>query len=241
MTQSRHHRLGLAVVAAVALAAAMAGACAHEPAADRRSVDDSHDHGTARVVEYAPGLRIDFRVPQVEIDAEVILREGPLELFAYSRAPVPKEHESIVKTAVPCSRVYEALGLIGLRPGQTARYFPETRTERPASGDGVDVRVKYQSGDETVEKSACEWMFDIAAAQPMSPRPWVFSGSERDANGRFAADEDGTLVTVVDFPSSLLSLAASHSSSDEDLWLRAHTDAIPPVGTLVTLILRPAR
>lgn len=223
------------------IALAFAGACSPVSQPGERATVDSAQRGAARAVDYAPGVRIDFRVPKVEIACDVILREGPLELFAYSKAPVPKEHESILKTNVPCSTIYQALGLIGLRPGHTARYFPETRTERAASGDPVEVRVRYELDGRMVEQSACDWMIDVAARRPMVPRVWVFSGSERDQANRFTADEEGTLVTVVDFPSSLLSLATSHSSSDTDLWLRANTEAIPPLGTTVTLIFQPAK
>lgn len=194
----------------------------------------------ARVVVYVPGLRIDYRVPQVEVDCEVILREGDLELLAYGKAPVPKEHESILRTAVPAERIFEALGLIGLRPGQTLKYLVETKTIRPATGDPVDVRVRYESEGTPREDSACAWMLDAAKKKPMDPTYWLFTGSERMENGEFAANYEGTIVTVVDFPSSLLSLPGSHSDSDDQLWLRANTAAIPPVGTKVTMLLRPA-
>src|SRR5260221_2449117 len=74
------------------------------------------------VVEFAPGLRIDYRVPQVEVDGEVVLREGALELFAYAKAPTPKEHESIVILRTPAHSIYQALGLIGLTPGHPMKY-----------------------------------------------------------------------------------------------------------------------
>lgn len=230
---------GRALRALIALA--LAGSCSPDSQQGDRTTVESAERGAAKAVDYAPGVRIDFRVPKVEIACEVILREGPLELFAYSKAPVPKEHESILKTNVPCSTIFQALGLIGLQPGHTARYFPETRTERAASGDPVEVRVRYELKNRVVEQSVCDWMIDVAAGQPMAPRAWVFSGSERDKSNRFAADEEGTFVTVVDFPSSLLSLATSHSSSDTDLWLKANSDAIPPLGTAVTVILQPAK
>lgn len=194
-----------------------------------------------RVVDFAPGLRIDYRVPQVEVDCEVILREGDLELFAYAKASVPKEHESILRTRVPPQKVYQALGLIGLTPGHTLKYLIETKTVRPASGDRVDVLVRYEKNGETVEESACGWMLDAVAKAPMKPTHWLFTGSEKMDDGAFAADYEGTLVTVVDFPSSLLSLPTSHSESDDQLWLKANTQAIPPVGTGVTLVLRPAK
>lgn len=191
-------------------------------------------------MEFHPGLRIDYRVPQVEIDAEVVLREGALELFAYARAPVPKEHESILRTNVPVEKIYQALGLIGLTPGQPPRYLPETKTIRPASGDAVDVFVRLDRGGRFVEESACDWMWNVASKATMSRSHWLFCGSERLPDGRLAAQEEGTLVTVVDFPSSLLSLPTPHTDKDAELWLKAHTPVIPDAGTRVTLILRPA-
>jgi hypothetical protein len=194
----------------------------------------------ARVVELAPGLTIDFRVPQVEIASRVILREGALELFAYAKSPTPKEHESILKTDVSPEMIHRALGLIGLSPGHTTRYFPETQKVRPASGDPVDVLVRYERDGRVREESACAWMRDMSTKQAMKSTSWLFSGSERLEDGAFQANIEGTVVTVVDFPSSLLSLGTPHSSSDSELWLTALTEAIPPIDTPVTLILRPA-
>lgn len=191
-----------------------------------------------QVVDFAPGLRIDYRVPQVEIDAEVILRDASLELLLYSKAPTPKEHESILKTMVPSQRIFQALGLAGFKPGQPMRYFEDTGKVRPASGDPVDVLVRLERDGKIVEESANEWMTDAKSKSVMRPTSWLFTGSERTETGEFAADVEGTVITVVDFPSSLLSLPASHTSSDADLWLKANTPRIPPIGTRVVVILR---
>jgi hypothetical protein len=209
-------------------------------AAPNGSTPQSTGARQVKVVEFAPGIRLDYRVPQVEIDGEVILREGALELFAYAKAPTPKEHESILLLRSAPEMIYRALGLIGLTPGRPARFDRETKTLHPATGDSVEVRVRYERNGEIVESSACEWMWDIDANRPMKPTDWLFTGSTRTEEGRFAADLEGTVVTVVDFPSSLMALPTSHSDADESLWLRANTDAIPPIGTKVTLLLRPA-
>lgn len=195
---------------------------------------------TRKVVEFGPGLRIDYRVPQVEVDGEIILREGALELFAYAKAPTPKEHESIVLLRTPPHLIFQALGLIGLMPGQPMRYLPELKKIRPPSGDKVDVLVRYEKDGRTVESSACDWMYDVEAKAPMARTPWLFTGSQRLEDGNFAADIEGTVVTVVDFDSSLLALPDLHTDSDAELWLKANSDVIPPVGTKVTLILRPS-
>jgi hypothetical protein len=208
------------------------------PAGTNETVAPTAEDGP-RVVRYAPGIRIDFRVPQVEVDASVILNSGMLELFAYSKAPVPKEHESVLYLDVPAERIFEALGLIGLKPGSPPRYDPETKKVFAATGEPVDVRVRYEDNGESREVSACDWMIDMATEQPMQPTHWLFTGSVRNERGVFGANVEGTVVTVVDFTTSLLNLPETHSDSDEMLWLAANPDRIPPPGSDVTLILRP--
>lgn len=200
------------------------------------SSDDANPIG--KVIEYQPGVRIDYHALQVEVDAEVILRSGELELFAYCKSPTPKEHETILRTPVKAEHIYHALGLIGLKPGNPVMYDWETSKVTPASGDAVDVLVRYDEGSETIERNACEWMYDLERDAVMAPTHWLFTGSRRDEKGRFAADVEGTLVTVVNFDTAVLSLAESHSDSNGELWVAARTEIIPPVGTKVTLILR---
>ncbi len=192
----------------------------------------------ARALAYKPGITLNYEKLQVEVESKVVLRQGELELLAWSVAPTPKEHETILASRAKPSDVYEALGLIGLAPGTPPRYDWEAQVSHPATGDAVDVLVAYERAGERVEHSICDWAIDRGREAPMEKRPWVFCGSHQTEQGAFAADIEGTLVTVVDFPSSLLSLGESHSDSDSALWLAANTDAIPPTGTDVTLILR---
>ncbi|HWL92821.1 MAG TPA: YdjY domain-containing protein [Phycisphaerae bacterium] len=206
-----------------------------------RTPAEKETSAAKRVVDFRPGIRIDYRVPQVEIESGVILREAELELFAYAKAPVPKEHETILLLRVKPEHIYQALGLIGLEPGHPVSYDLETQTITEASGDAVDVRVRYEKDSETVEHSASDWMYDLERDAPMQQTHWIFAGSKRDEKGRFAADVEGTVVTVVNFDTALLCLPDLHTDSDRSLWLRARTEVIPPVGTKVTLILRPAQ
>ncbi len=252
---------------------ALGSAC--DPADRSNDASDSTDGragGKPRVVEFQPGIRIDYAVPQVEVEAEVILRQGELELFAYSKAPIPKEHETILLLDARPQHIYESLGLIGLVEGNPMSYDWETQEITPPAGDPVDVLVRYASEQKgeagvsrfpagasrspaprspnsgappgrtpgTIEESACNWMLDLARKAPMRHTHWLFAGSKKLEDGRFFADVDGTVVTVVNFDSALLALPELHTDSDAGLWLAANTDAIPPIGTRVTLILRPA-
>lgn len=214
---------------------------AAEAAASEASPPARNGEDGPRVIDFRPGIRIDFRRPQVEVAAEVILRRGELELFAYSRAPTPKEHETILVLDARPEAIYQALGLIGLTPGAPMSYDGRTQKVTPPTGDPVDVRVRHASeAGGMVEVSACEWMWDLNRRAPMRQSHWLFTGSKRLENGRFFANVDGTTVSVVNFDSALLALPELHSESDANLWLAARTDVIPPVGTKVTLILRPA-
>lgn len=178
---------------------------------------------------------------QVELDCEVILRDAELELLVYARAPTPKEHETILMTQVRPERIYEALGLLGIKPGHPTLYDWETQKITPPEGDAVDVFVRYEKDGTAVEHSICDWVLNLRTREPMAHSPWLFTGGERDDRGRYAADIEGTVVTVVDFPSAVLSVPASHSSSDEQLWAAANTPAIPEQGTKVVVVFRPVK
>lgn len=214
---------------------------AMEMAVDNSAAIDAGSASRAKRVDYKPGIVLNYPKLQVEVASQVILRRGDLELFAWSKAPVPKEHESILMVDAQPSDVYDALGLMGLTPGTPPRYDVEAQRPIPATGDRVEVLVRYKKKRRSVEHSICDWAIDKSREAPMTPRDWVFCGSYRTEQGAFVADSEGTLVTVVDFPSSLLSLAETHSESNADLWLVANTDAIPEEGTPVTLILRAAK
>lgn len=236
---------------AVVLAVAFAFSLACTPSGVFRkkvapSIEDSKSpdivqSSKPRIVDFQSGIRIDFSIPQVEVEAEVILRRGELELFAYSKAPTPKQHETILLLQSRPQSIYHALGLIGLKPGHPMSYDWQTQVTTPAAGDPVDVLVRYESEGKEIEASACDWMLDLKRQRPMARRHWLFAGSSRMEDGQFFADIDGTVVTVVNFNSSLLALPESHSESNAELWLAANTEAIPAIGTPVTLILRPVK
>jgi len=192
-----------------------------------------------RIVDFGDGIKINYIERQVEVAGEVILREGPLELFAYSKAAAPKEHESIVLVRSKPERVFMALGLIGATPGTPLRWFHETETLRPATGDPIDVLVRYREGKRERIIHAVDWMLDASTRKPMPHTHWLFCGSERSESGDFAANYEGTLITVVDFTTSVLGLPQQHSDADSELWLMANDSAIPPMGTPVTILLRP--
>ncbi len=188
--------------------------------------------------DYAPGVRIDWGRQVVEVDAVVVLREGPLELLACS--PNTREHESILVVQARPIHIYQAMGLIGLQPGSPVRYDPNTSRSYAPTGESLDLRVRYRQ--RSIEKTvkAEQWLLDNERGQLPKSVEWVFAGSRTLDDGRFGADQDGTVVCVVDFATALITVGSLHTADNEFLWLSANTTVIPPIGTHCTLLIRSA-
>ena len=186
-------------------------------------------------VQYSPGIRINWKALRVEIDATVVLRKGPLELLACS--PGTREHESILTVSAKPRDIYHALGLIGLEPGSPVSFDPAKEKWSPPTGEELEITARYRHHDETVVVDVRQWLRDAATDRPPTDLHWVFAGSRSLESGKFGADLDGTIACVVDFDTALIAIDTTQTSSDESLWLRAGTDAIPPIGTACTLVI----
>jgi hypothetical protein len=191
------------------------------------------EHG--KCVEYAPHVSIDWSVPQVEVDAKVVLRDGLIELLACSMNT--KEHESILVTPARPLRIYEALRLIGLEPGRPVSYDAANDKAIPPTGQRLALDIIYhdENGEQTIVPH--EWMANSKTLEPIEALPWIFTGSVR-SDGSFGADVEGTVACVVDFTTALIGLSTMHTSSDAELWLIANKTAIPKIGTPCTLVIR---
>ncbi len=169
---------------------------------------------------------------------EVVLRDGALELLACS--PRTREHESILTVRARPMHVFQAMGLIGLKPGTPMRYDQSRDLQLAPTGEALDLQVSCGKGKDKRAGPVERWLLDVRRSRPPEKLNWVFAGSRTLRDGRFAADVDGTVVCVVDFESALISLGALHSADTELLWLAANTEAIPPIGTPCTLLIRSA-
>lgn len=190
----------------------------------------------AEPAQFGPGVRIDWQNRLVELDAEVVLRKGPLELLACS--PQTREHESILRVHARPLHVYQAMGLIGLTPGSPMKFDKRSKQWRRPTGDSLMLSVRWSAKGTTSEVPIERWLRDVEHKQPPGHIEWVFAGSRTFKNGKFGADLDGTVVCVVDFDTALITVSDLHTADNEALWLEANTEAIPPVGTRCTLLIR---
>lgn len=221
-----------------------------------------------RVVRLAEGVTIDWGRREVAIDAQVVLREGMLELLACG--PRTKEHESILSIRARPLHVYQALGLLGLPDGAPAHVDQTTGRALPSRGAGVEVELRYQRDGKTCTDDARQWLMSAPGSAPMPPARWLFVGRAPGGERRFGADVYGTVLTLMPFPTSLVLLvpaaassgpasrpdvpkptgaAATRPAGDEGVYVNAPDDwqlvpdpkRVPPVGTDVVIVIRPVR
>jgi squalene-hopene/tetraprenyl-beta-curcumene cyclase len=239
--------------------------CAAEPAPEALSTNQPGSAGDAtnaalqaalRKLKF-PGVTINVQERCVDVESAVCLHRGALELVACAKGT--KEHESIVAVAAKPMHIHAALLLLGAKPGN-----PATRQQLgdqagrwidvPPSGGPVDVFLVLKSGEgEIVEHPISDFIApsdkrsnDSAAADQEARFPthtFLFAGSVLYGDGpgprRYLSDESGNVISLSTFGDELLCLPAIHSQDNDALRWQVNATNLPPVGSNVTLRLRP--
>lgn len=171
------------------------------------------------------------------IEARVVFREGPLEHLLCLRGT--KEHEAIMATAAAPKQIHAGLLLTGAEVGHPVRFRPKFE---PPSGQSIAITLQWERDGETLEADAKTWVKDDKAGKELNI-DWVFAGStiyeDPITKKRVYAAEEGDLITVANFGSSILDLPIASSADNVNLFYLANTEKIPPLGTEVRLFLTP--
>jgi hypothetical protein len=172
------------------------------------------------------------------IRARVAIKDGPLEHLLCSKGS--KDHESTLTTEAPPRAIQAGLLLTRAEPGHPVRFDPKFE---PPSGSAISIELAWTDpAGKPHRADARSWVKDFKTNKRLDI-DWVFAGSELFEDPRtkeqvFAAD-DGDLMTVANFPSSILDLPFRSSANDADRAYVANTDAMPDRGTFVTMFLAP--
>ncbi len=187
-----------------------------------------------------PGLTLDLGHRRIDLDATVVGREVEwLELLACS--PGTREHESIVTLDASATDLQAALLLLGLEPGSpmTVERDGDAIVVHPPTGPQVEVFFLID-GDQPVP--ANRWVVAQDTGEVMPDHRWLFTGSRfTEFNGQrwFLAEQNGTLISLVSFGDDLLGRPTTQSDQGGNGLWTANTDAIPPLGTRLTVRLQP--
>lgn len=197
------------------------------------------------------GVFIDPVKEEIILKGKVVFRQDDiLEYFCCATGTA--EHESIIAVKARPLAVRLALMLppFRLTPGTVVRWDDEVI---PPTGPTILVFAEYvdpQTG-RTVRVRAEDWILMAAkdpktgewSRSPMRKTGFVFAGSGFSADpygdpNVFLGDEDGAIVTVYNRISSVIDNPQPEGASDE-VWF-PNLKAIPPLGTEVNVILKPA-
>jgi hypothetical protein len=182
-------------------------------------------------------LWFDPKAKRVVLRARVALQDGILE-HLISKG---KDHESVLVTDAPAKMIHAGLLLSGATPGHPVRFQPAFE---PPTGQAITIEVEWEQGGKLKKVDAREWVKDLGTGKPLT-KDWVFAGSETFEDPRtktmiYAAD-DGDLITVANFPGSILDLPYRSSASDADRGYASNPDRVPPRNTPVTVYLSPRK
>lgn len=182
---------------------------------------------------------------RVLVAAEVCLREGPLELLVCKKNS--KEHEAILRVDVDAKFIHAALEACGAKAGAPVQFVNVKTQEpeyKPASGAVIKTSIYFKKGDKATTEKAQEWITEIKTKKAM-PHDWVFAGSRLVKNPDKPEDPAiytanlGEIISVSNKRDSMLELPVKSTDADAELLFQANTDKIPPLGSMVWLILEP--
>ena len=232
------------------LACAVSYAWAQEPAAAPKAPSTS---GTAQpAADDAPeGLKklfetsdvwLDTKRKAVVVDGQVCLQAGQLEMFACPKGT--KEHESVVSLNCLAEHVHAGLLAAAAKPGTPVSFNPEYKA---ATGQIIDIYVLWKDAQgEKRQARAQDWVKQTATGKAMQ-HDWVFAGSgfwkDPDTGLEHYKANGGDLICLSNFSTATLDLPIESSQANADLMFQANSDAIPPKGTKVRVVLipRPAK
>lgn len=184
---------------------------------------------------------------RVLVQAEVCLLKGPLEVLLCRKQT--KEHEAVIRTGVDAKLIHAALMAAGGKPGSPVRFIDPATDQpayRPASGTTIGVTVHYRKDGKPTSRPAQEWVRDIKTGKPMAHK-WVFAGSKEIRNPddpsapAYYAANSGEVISISNFPGSMLDLPVSVSQENAELAFEAFTEHIPPLLSGVWVVLAPEK
>ncbi len=200
-----------------------------------------------------PGLAVEPESREVTIEAAVCLDAGWLEQVACS--PGSRVHESLVEVAARPRDIHAALLLAGFEPGAPGHWSEGEEEDAPVvlmppRGDLLSISVRYASGPATIEEPIGEWIAGVSG-EATFPRDavWVFGGSAIVPNPpwmgpgeHYVADMTGSIIGLVTFGDEVIGyreVLPDQEAVEPPHW-QVRSDHVPPVGTPVSLVIRPA-
>ena len=177
-------------------------------------------------------VRLDQQRRAISLPAFVNMREGALEYVLVTSNG--KTHESLLRTDAEPYHIHVAMLLLGAGgagtkafPGDPARTFP---------GDKITIEVVWKKKARELRGPAETFVRDLGRKSALHRGGWVYTGSRLRDDG-FAAQADGSIVSLISDPDALVNNPRAGRESDDN-WM-AKPGKLPafnqPVQVLITL------
>lgn len=244
----------LRAISALLLSSVLATAA--EPGVEPDAVDQPEDGAAASeekpAIEDLGGgkfqvglVTFDQKSRAISFPAEVNMQDGPLEFVIVHRNG--KIHESVLITKTRPFHINLALKLLNYQESKElfpildedyrpTGKFPEVPDETKNAAR-AEILLAWKSEDgEKKEATLNDWVTYTATGKSLEPLPWVYGGSYFHENS-FQAEASGDIVALFVSNAALFNWPGKDNNLD-DVWLPT-TKRIPPVGTPVTVTIKP--
>ncbi len=223
--------------------------------------------------ELFPGIHADLAAKSIDFDARItpmLVKDDRAPFFfleVIACSPNTREHETLIVTDIKPSHLHAALLLIGLTPGEPAKWTLKDKTliSTPPTGDRITVRITYTDKDgRTVEADPLDWITSsrnqtsfasaesaIAKSTDLAAPGWVFAGSKfikrpsptdpsAPPQDFYDADGSGTIIGLTTFGSEVIAwsrVISPDAATTEPEWIADFTKT-PPADTKVKVRIR---
>lgn len=187
-------------------------------------------------------IEFDQKTREIRIPCKVNMHEGPLEYALVHESG--KTHESLLSTAARPLELNIVLLLLNWRKSDAFFDFskpdqggvPVKNAKNPPASQ-VEVHVAWKDKEGKDQSGRIEqWMRQIEKRAKVTEVPWIYTGSVILPDGRWLAEESGSIMALYVDPGSMFNNPREGNELD-DVWI---ADAgVPVKETPVTVILKP--
>jgi hypothetical protein len=188
------------------------------------------------VKQVAPGIfeigkvRLDKQSRSVSFPAVVNMTEAIIEYLVVTKEG--KFHESLLCTDAQPKHIHVAMLLLDAK-GAGTNAVPENPL-KPIPGDAVIIEVTWKDKGREKRIRAEDLVFNTITKTNLTRGPWIYNGSTIE-NGRFMADLDGSIVSLITDPFALVN--NPRPGRDNDDLCEVNTNSVPALDTSVEVRL----
>jgi hypothetical protein len=186
-------------------------------------------------------VTLDKKQRAVSFPAWLNKDQGLMEYFLVTT--YGKTHESILKTEAQPYHIHLAmllLGATGAEPDFTNGIPPPpgfivNPSKQVLPGDKITLEVRWTEDGKEIRRPASELISNEQTHSTADPAHWLYNGSEI-ADGRFYAQIDGSLISLVTDPVALVNYTGAGHDNDQ-IWV-PNTNKLPSAATPLQVIIK---